>query len=334
MQDRKDLPEKSKGIFVEYRWIVLAVVLLAVIGYVIWQEFLRSYERLRLAYQSTGRSAVIDDSDSLSGNRDGQLNPGERVKVRLYATNAGEKPLSKVELKLSTKTPEVKLIDKTVNFARIDTGQTVLSTDPFEFELRATANLDQLSFEGEIEDAETTDGDPAKPEDDNPTVPISIYVYPNFQICAGACTVQQGADSTAPDILAINLSLCNNAASTLSNVRIEVDASTIKACRAPQDSFKVVNEQGIQMDSHIYGDIPANNCKGPFIPTRLFKFSAPALMPAGSDSTMCFSFGVRIWQGILPPVLRTVGIKAKLLRRPSQTPVFAGNKATLQANVR
>lgn len=310
-----------------YIWLIIAglLLLLLIILYLRVKPEKPVVNPDELAFNPLGGTTI---NDTL-GNDDGQLNPGEQVKVQVRLTNAGERTLPAFALLLAARQSGVTFInnDNRVQFKSSEPGQTILSDDFFEFKLSENYLLDCVGFDGKIErallagfvsNAYAQGGSAA-------TLGIDMYVYPNFRVCLGEATLTVGPTAATAAVLTIDVALCNSSASVLDDARVTIEPGSVKTCSATSPTFITLTPGGIPMNSFDYGDVGANQCGEPAdtnpVPPGTefirYQFSATPLLPAATVETMCIYLGVKIFRGD-PAVLvgeRNMGIRARVNRR-------------------
>jgi hypothetical protein len=247
--------------------------------------------------------------DSL-GNNDGQINPGERVKIRLRLNNLGTQPISGFDMVLSTNDTEVGLIDSTLHYSAIGAGDTLWSQDAFEFKLDSTFRSECVVFTGTLKNvtlarlggglvAEAF----ANPMTSGNTISFALDVYSLYRLCFGDCQMLKGAGAT--DSLVINVSVCNRATSALTAVSVQI--KSVGACSRPDLGFFTPLSKEFS-----YGDVGRNNCRPPFDSSVRFAFAPPAGLPVNVGSFICVHFVVTIKSNNATVIELNEGIDAKV----------------------
>ncbi|GEM_PF-5375850 len=241
-------------------------------------------------------------ADSL-GNRDGQVNPDEQVKVRIRLTNPGKTAIPAFDLVLTTPDSGVRIIDNRIHFNRIGPGESALSEDPFEFKMPRRFISPVVTFHGALENLKLagmiSEAFAIPPPDCDVT--IILPVASNYRVCVVSATLQD--NTTSADFLTLNLMLCNaslkpnatTAGPVLSDASLTVSAITLKACReyvvaAPPEAITPV------ANNVLYGTVAAGACNNPI---SSFSFEVPpawaAAVPQVLNPTLCIHFTVEIY---------------------------------------
>jgi len=301
-----DVRGKSGGFqLAKYRWLViLSVVVLAVVVYLTCKPAVPRPSTKDLFYEPLGGAWV---NDSL-GNGDGELNPGEQVKVFARLTNSRRQRIPAFDLVLSTPEKGVDVKDNKCHYPAIEPGQTVRSEDPFEFFLDSLFVSESVLFFGRIENMAQAGfvGDAFAANGDD-EIPIILAATTNYRLCLVSCLLEEQPEVSGSTnrnyILTIDLRLCNTS-SELDKPSLRIDPASIKVCDLP-NSFAVrqeQNDQGIMTAfDHLFYTSNLNNgeCKKPDSPilqdeTVRFKFIA-AMEPLGSTITdKCVYFSVEV----------------------------------------
>jgi hypothetical protein len=253
------------------------------------------------------------------------LNPGEQAKIRLRLANTGKKPTSPFDLVFSTSETGVKLIDNRIHFNAIEPGQTVLSEDPFEFELDTSLVAECVAFLGRIRtvaraglvDDAFAGGGVVSQQD---SLIITLAVISNYRACVVNCTLGQGAGA-GPDTLIIDLMLCNSSSGSLPNAAVKIDSITVKRCNSSSDRFQVMRQiiDGFttKLDSlRLSSTLLAAQCRQPDNPASQFKLMAniPETLPA--NSTLCIYFTALIYRDATLVARSFIGTEATVLGAP------------------
>lgn len=275
---------------------------------------------LAVSFDPLGGAVV---NDSKEGNNDGQLNPGEQAEVRVRFTNTSRDTIPAFTLALVSSSQEVLLPDNRLSFPVINPGDTVLSRDTFTVQLSEDYSLPCVSLAGTVVSSVQAGFIAEAFAAEGETVTIDLFVFSHYRVALGICTLVQGANSEAPDILTINLALCNSSRTPLNNVRIAIPDTSIHACDSP-NTFTTVIEGGKPLDKLSLGTVGSSQCAHPFDTTPTvalqFKYAVPALLPppppATADTTRCIYFAVRILtaQGTTEKLKAefNMGVKARL----------------------
>lgn len=253
---------------------------------------------LAVSFDPLGGAAV---NDSKEGNNDGQLNPGEQAEVRVRLTNTSRDTMPAFTLALASSSQEVLLPDNRLSFPAINPRDTVLSRDTFTVQLSEDYSLPCVSLVGTVVSAAQAGFIAEAFAAEGETVTIDLFVFSNYRVSLGICTLVQGANSEEPDIFTINLALCNSSRTPLNNVRIAIADTSIHACDSPQP-FTTVIEGGKPLDKLSLGTVGSSQCAHPFDATPTvplqFKYAVQALVPPPppqtADTTRCIYFSVRI----------------------------------------
>lgn len=321
--------EGLKGWFARNRWTVtLTGVILVVLICV--QFFCNGFFETRvtpppLTFDSMTGAGV---SDSL-GNNDRQINPGERVKVRLRLTNVGAQALSGFDMVLSTQDRGVEIIDDNVHYTLMGLGQTVWSADPFEFKLDSNFVSDCVVFRARIVNATLAGfvGDAfALSEGSDDEVVIPLDVISNYRLCVAACALQQSASTTGDDILTIDVRVCNASGGPLGLPSLRIDSLEVRMCDTPSTQFNVVRVSDLAgatvgLDSLLFtADLQGTECRKPNDPTKTtsgtgtFKFKA--VLPPLSG-TICVRFTALLYENHTMLVSRpSIGAETIVLPAP------------------
>jgi len=269
-------------------------------------------------------------ADSL-GNRDGQINPGERVNIRVRLFNTGKELIPAFTLALSTQDSGVTFIDNRVAFDAIAPGDSALSKDSFEFQmpdrfvphcvvfLGAVQNVVRAEF---IAEAFAQNGVSA--------LVLSYASAPNYRVCVGACTLRINGETA--DELTIELKLCNGSATggpTLSNPTVEIDNLTLRACKPFVAADPIEPITPVQNNLQ-YSTIGPGTCTDPSSTTiRTFRFNVPPSWEASvTGDDICVRFDANIYSN--PPrtlqATAYVGIKATLLSSDLNRPTLPARR--------
>jgi hypothetical protein len=256
-------------------------------------------------------------ADSL-GNRDGQINPGERVNIRILLFNMGKEQIPAFTLALSTQDSGVTFIDNRVDFDAIAPGDSALSKDPFEFEMPDRFVPHCVMFLGTVQNvARAGFITEAFAQDGASALAITYPVAPNYRVCVGACTLQANVET--PDELTIELKLCNGSANggpTLANPSVEIVDLTLRACKpfAAADPLEIITSVQNNLQ---YSTVGPGTCTDPSSPTiRTFRFSVPSTWEgSATGDDICVHFTANVYSN--PPrtlqATAYVGVKATLL---------------------
>jgi len=273
-------------------------------------------------------------ADSL-GNRDGQINPGESVSIRIRLFNTGKNRIPAFTLVLSATDSGVTFInnDNRVDFDAIAPGESALSKDPFAFKMPDRfipycvlflGTIPNVARAGFIAEAFAQNGETT------PALQVSFAAAPNYRVCVGACTLQDNAGTS--DELTIELKLCNGSVTsgpTLSNPTVEIDNLTLRACKPFVAADPVEPITPVQNNLQ-YSTVGPGTCTEPSSPTiRTFRFSVPSTWEASvTGDDICVHFTANIYSN--PPrtlqATAYVGIKATLLSSDLNRPTLPARR--------
>lgn len=113
--------------------------------------------------------------DTLLGNGDGEVNPGETASLKVRVTNIGQEEGNGITGKLSTTDAYVTIIDSLVDFGDIQVGDTVFSLDDFAFTVSSSSpNGHIINFSLTLND--TMGGDWNSSFTEMVKAPVLLYV--------------------------------------------------------------------------------------------------------------------------------------------------------------
>jgi hypothetical protein len=304
---------EPKGWLPRNRWIIiLTVAAVVIICAPIFCEnvrnlFIRTSPPSLTFNPMTGVTVI----DSL-GNNDKQINAGERVKVRLRLTNAGDQPISGFDMVLSTHDSEVEFFDNTLHYSMIGVGDTVWSDDTFGFKLDSTFHSNCVVLIGTIKNVTLAGlnggvfGEAfADPITSGNTISFSLDVYSLYRLCFGDCKILKGA-GVVSDSLVIDVSVCNRAKTTLTDVSVKIDS--VGVCSRPDLGFFTPLSKEFS-----YGDVSGNGCNTPLNLSARFAFAPPAGLPVNLNSFLCVYFVVTIKSNKATVITLNDGIRVKIL---------------------
>jgi hypothetical protein len=173
-------------------------------------------------------------------------------------------------------------------------------------------------FHGDVQNEVRAGFAVAAPVAETPAdVVITYPVAPNYRVCVGACTLE--ANVEAPDVLTIELKLCNGSVSggpTLSNPLVEIVDLTLRACKplAPTEPPEIITPVQNNLQYSTVGPGACSDPSSPLITT--FKFNVPPTWESsatGDDICVHFTANIysdplRVWQATA-----YVGVKATVL---------------------
>jgi hypothetical protein len=212
------------------------------------------------------------------------------------------------------------LIDNRLQFRKgIGSQDTALSDDSFEFKLNETFLFDCLRFTSRIEGARLaglvstalaqngTNGANGSP-------PIDVYIYPNYRICLGPCTLEVGPLASNLADLTVDAAICNDGftnQSTLTNARLKI--VSVKLCVGTV-TFNPLSSGTDILD---YGTVSNSNCAVPSVATNRFRFrAATSYLPQQSETMVCIYFYIELYRNLTEKIgERNLGIRAQVVRR-------------------
>lgn len=301
-----------RSVLAKYRWPALVAMLAVAIVYMICKPLGQSDQSdlpttKDLVYEPIGGAWV---NDSL-GNGDGQLNPGEQVKVFPRLTNNGKQPIPAFDLVLSTTETRVNLRDIRCHYPAIEPGQSVLPDDPFEFKLDTLFFSDCVLFLGKVaKPAQAGLVSDAFGAINEQEISIILQATSNYRVClteAQLIEVRQAPGSQNWEyILSIDLRLCN-ASSKLSKPFLKINPATIDLCDSPAMNFTVREETDNTgatraFDQLFYtSDLSSMGCQVPDTPKLALAIGANAkfrfntvMARLNLDARKCIYFSVEI----------------------------------------
>jgi hypothetical protein len=98
-------------------------------------------------------SSIIDD---VSGNNNGQINPGETIDLSVYLKNVGVAGATNVSAVLSTTDPDITVNTNSSNYGDISAGDSALSTTDYSFTVGTVGNNHSIPFVLNITSSEST----------------------------------------------------------------------------------------------------------------------------------------------------------------------------------
>ena len=187
----------------------VGLLIISVLSYVLYQFCRPEQEHGAKSFPvEVGRFDIIDDSEG--DNKDGRVNPGEKVKIRFYLKNTGPVTLPKSTATLFTSQGGIDITDSVATFPAIaPDGDAVASIDTFAFWVADTVTASSVAFclTGTF-----------SPEGYEATafVPIYTEIYANIN----SVTI------STSNVLEIKLSICNNTGFDLVHVAAEIPSTT------------------------------------------------------------------------------------------------------------
>jgi len=241
---------------------------------------------------------IIDDS--VGGNGDGRINPGEQVKVRLRLKNIGSRPINPSQAIVTALQPGVTIVEPLLFFPFIAPKDTATSLDDFTMVV-----------------------DPDYP-DPNITVRVKaasynilafMRVYRDLVICIEDFRIVRGGWNAGctrePDLLKIRLAICNERSSSFSNATAKILANSIYLC-GRNENLCTAGNINVHNEKVYFGQLTAYECaqakspcennQGGAVPfTEEFIYTIDLKDPStGQDLTgkHCFSFAVQLFKNV------------------------------------
>ena len=340
MQNNDKPDNRGRFELAKYRWPALLTVLVVAAAYMICKPPDQHPITKDLVYEPVGGAWV---NDSL-GNGDGQLNPGEQVRVFPRLTNNGKQPIPAFDLVLSTPEKAVNLKDNRCHYPAIEPGQTVISEDPFEFKLdtlffadcvlflgKAVRPVRQAGFVGDAFAGITEE------------IAIILAATSNYRVCLASAELNEIGQAPGSQnwnyVLTIDLRLCNTSSASLHNPFLKIDPTTIGICDLPGVQFttQAIGTMTAGVNQLFYTqDLPTNTCLFPNSPTfadgkARFRFNITMAKLLPNIGRKCVNFSVQVYipltsddgEPIEKLVARTfIGGEAKVIP-PSTSPGIA-----------
>lgn len=212
--------------------------------------------------------------DSIGGNGDGRLNPGETVKIRYFLANTGTDSIPPSSPTLSTSQSGITITptEITANFPGIGVGDTVGSSDTFEFSVASTVTAPSAVF------ILTATQSPAILYQAGAAVLI-IYDY---YACLDNYQILDGGNN---DTVVIRLSICNDNGNIIPSAAAHITAASVHKC-GTNISFTAATNGPIVLDKVLFNstgnptkfDISADTCADPaqVSPSAEFRFVSNA----------------------------------------------------------
>jgi len=234
---------------------------------------------------------IIDTTDidgTTHGNGDGQLNPGEKVKLLPQLKNTGEASLPATIATLSTSQFGIDIIDSTASYPPIDTGKSVfpVSGDFFIFEASTGLSVPVVKFILIGKDGLLTKYE----EEIDITLPIRIYA------CIDTCIITRNnyPGEPNPDELLLRLYVCNDTGGLLSSVAAKILASEVGLCDVAVPFVAATTTS----EKVYYGNINDNECGPPNTECRQFIYRTDLSAVSGFH---CIRFYGHIYIDVEPP---------------------------------
>jgi hypothetical protein len=235
----------------------------------------------------------FDIDDSEGGNKDGRLNPGERVTIRFYLKNTGQNFIPPSRTTLFTSQSGINIIDSLATYPGMPPGEIVPSTptnDTYAFSVDDTVTASSVAFSltGTF-----------SPDVYEATACVPIFL--DILVCVDECSLITVLGPT--DELKIRLSVCNRSMSSnppnppapaaLPGVAVRIPATSIIICTTGTPLSTTLTPVTTINDMVFYGTIGANSCGDPAAcPAQEFRFA----IPDGSLSTpSCLWFSAEVW---------------------------------------
>jgi len=225
-------------------------------------------------------NVIIDDSGNV--NKDGRLNPGETVRMRVQLRNTGRDTIPPGQAILSTNQRGVRLLDSLTRYQAIAPGASASPIDDgYQFTLAKNVSDTCIAF------AMTGT------QNSQPVYEASFceQSYVNIYACMDTCYISRGR-GTIPDTFVVRLSLCNDSGSPLSKVAVNIQGLDIWVCGEYQ--ARTVTFTAIT-DKVFYDDIELDECAVP-APCSLpeFRYIVTGLGP--NAGRRCIWFEGRIYE--------------------------------------
>jgi len=197
---------------------------------------------------------IVDDT--VGGNGDGRINPGEQVKVRLRLKNIGSHPINPSQAVVTALQPGVTMLEPLISFpAMPQKGDTALSFD--DFTMAVAPNFPEPVITVQVSAIIGA----------NYKAYASAPVFNGMSICIDDFTIVRETRSCdgktiTPDLLKIRLAICNQYGYSIQNVIARVAADKIWLCGEANVRTIVDN---VYYNDKVYfgGNIDANNCAHP-----------------------------------------------------------------------
>jgi hypothetical protein len=212
--------------------------------------------------------------DTVGGNGDGRLNPGETVKIRYFLANTGTDPIPPSNPTLSTSQSWVTITptENTANFPGIGVGDTVGSIDTFEFSVATSVTAPNAVF------ILTATQSP----DIMYQAAAAVPIFYDYYACLDSYQILEGG---ANDTVVIRLSICNDNGNVLSSSAAHITAASVHNC-GTNVSFTAATNGAIVLDKVLFNstgdptifDISADTCADPaqVSPSMEFRFVSNA----------------------------------------------------------
>jgi len=226
---------------------------------------------------------IIDDS--LGGNNNKKLNPGETVNLQIQLKNIGVDTIPPSGAMLSTSRSDIHTINAFTSFSEILPGQTVSSAPsaPIVVAIDDTAKAGIFIWKLES----ITAGVPY-------TAEVAGQIYEQIYACLDTCAVIRGV-LNAPDILLIRLAICNDSGDNLSSVLVTIAEEDVWICGDQSDDTRNIPFDAVA-NTVEYGLILDTQCALPHenSPAKEFRYTVSLGSITGFH---CFYFYGEIFEG-------------------------------------